>query len=117
MIRKLLKFIRTLVIIYVAFGICVVAYSFLWLGPHAERALREFKSSATVGMKLETIQAIAQKAGADSFTIIDISPPKDDATKLVSIAFHRFAGGYAADVCHVYLRDNIAIKVVYSFRG
>lgn len=85
--------------------------------PHAERALREFKSSVAVGMKIESIQAIASKVGADSFAVFDLSPPENEATKKVVISFHRFAGGMSADICRVYLRDDIAIKVEYSYRG
>ena len=116
MIRNLLKFIRALIIIFLLFNVGVIAYSILWLRPHAKRALKEFKSSVAVGMKIEGIQAIASKVGANNIVIFDLSPPRNEATKEVVIFFHMFAGGLSADICRVYLRDNIAIKVEYSYR-
>jgi hypothetical protein len=116
-LKTILKVICGGVILYALFGVGLLCYSVLWMRPHAERALNEFKKSVTEGTKIETVKAIASKVGADEYHAYALSQSEDGASEEAAVYFFRFPGGLARDVCRIKFKNGAAISIKYYFRG
>lgn len=116
-LKKIFKVIFAGLLLYALFGVGVFFYSVLWMRPHADRALNEFKKSVVEGTRIETVKATASKVGADEYHSYTLSPPEDGATEEVAVYFFRFPGGLARDVCRIKFKNGAAISIKYYFRG
>lgn len=112
---KFIKYaIYSALIGYVVF---IPAYSILWMSPHADSALKQFKQSAVVGMKFEAVKDLATEVGADEFYSFEPSPSESGTTKIVVVSFHTFIGGLSRHVCQIGFNNEIATTISYGFSG